>query len=192
MGGVEQSMLLCRPTRSVESGGSTPSYDVVVTSVSRSEGSDLSVSDGVNVDPMSWLIGSLVQRAGVAITSYVERGLRAAGYDVSPARAGNVMRNITREGSTIVGIAKSAGVSKQAISRQAEGLHRLGYVDIEASDVDRRTRIVKPTDFGLRSREVVTHLYEDIEAEIERRVGAEDLAAFRRVVNALQDIGAEA
>lgn len=169
-----------------------PSYNVDVTSASRSERPAPPDSEASAGDPMPWLIGGLVQRAGVAITCYVERGLRAAGYDISPARAGNVMRNITPEGATIVAIAKSAGVSKQAISRQAEGLHKLGYVDIESSDVDRRTRIVKPTDFGLRSRDVVAHLYEEIEAKLESSVGAADLAAFRRVVNALQVIGVEA
>jgi DNA-binding MarR family transcriptional regulator len=139
-------------------------------------------------DTMPGLIGGLVQRAVVAITDYVERGLQSAGYDISPARAGNVMRNITPEGATIVAIARSAGVSKQAISRQAEGLQKLGYVSIETSDLDRRVRIVKPTDFGLESRDVVAGLYEGIEAIIEEKVGAADLAAFRRVLTALNDI----
>lgn len=145
--------------------------------------------DDVWKDPMPGLIGGLVQRAVIAITDYVERGLRAAGYDISPARAGNVMRNITPDGATIVAIARSAGVSKQAISRQAEGLQKLGYVSIETSDLDRRVRIVKPTEFGLRSRDVVAGLYEGIESIIEEKVGADDYAAFRRVLTALQDIG---
>lgn len=142
-------------------------------------------------DTMPGLIGGLVQRAVVAITSYVERGLHAAGYEISPARAGNVMRNITPDGASIVAIARSAGVSKQIISRQAEGLQKLGYVVIESSDIDRRVRIVKPTGFGLRSRDLVADLYADLEARLEERVGADDLAAFRRVIGALQEIGAE-
>jgi DNA-binding MarR family transcriptional regulator len=137
-------------------------------------------------------LGGLVHRAVVAVMSYLNQGLRSAGYDITPSGAGNVMRNLTPEGATIVAIARSAGVSKQAISRQAEGLAKGGYVVIETSEADRRVRIVKPTASGLRSREIAVSLYERLEASLEERVGAADLAAFRRVVAALQDIGDEA
>jgi DNA-binding MarR family transcriptional regulator len=144
-------------------------------------------SEPESKDVLPGLVGGLVQRAVVAITDYVGRGLHTAGYDISPARAGNVMRNITPEGATIVAIARSAGVSKQAISRQAEGLQKLGYVSIESSDLDRRVRIVKPTAFSLRSRDVAAGLYEDIASRIEEKVGREDMAAFRRVLTALHE-----
>ncbi|MBB4689574.1 MarR family winged helix-turn-helix transcriptional regulator [Amycolatopsis jiangsuensis] len=161
-----------------------------MAAVSKTESPPPAAGGMAEPDPMPGSIGGLLQRAFVAITTYVERGLVQAGYDISPARAGNVMRNISPEGSTIVEIARAAGVSKQAISRQAEGLERLGYVVIETSDTDRRMRIVKPTKFGLASRYVVADLYEGIEARIEERVGTADLAAFKRVIDALQDIDA--
>ncbi|MBB4689666.1 MarR family winged helix-turn-helix transcriptional regulator [Amycolatopsis jiangsuensis] len=166
-------------------------YTGEVSSPSRSVSGEPGPDGGVWNDPMPGLIGSFVQRAVVAMTTYLEQGLRAAGYDITPARAGNVMRNITPEGATIVAIARAAGVSKQAISRQAEGLQKLGYVVIGTSEADRRVRIVKPTPFGLESRDVVAHLYQQLEEKLTDRVGTADLAAFRHVVDALQDIGAE-
>lgn len=138
---------------------------------------------------MPGFIGSLIHRSALAITNYVERGLRTAGHDISPFHAGNVMRNITPEGATIVAIARACGVSKQAVSRQTEALQRLGYVVIETSDADRRLRIVKPTAKGLETRVIAGRMYEQLEAALEKRVGAADVAAFRRVMAAIQEIG---
>ncbi|WP_146193998.1 MarR family winged helix-turn-helix transcriptional regulator [Streptomyces sp. MA5143a] len=131
----------------------------------------------------------LIHRSIAAITNYVEHGLRAAGYDISPPRAGNVMRNLTPDGATIVDIARACGVSKQAVSRQAEALRALGYVVIETSASDRRLRIVKPTPKGLQTRHIADRLYEEFEADLEKRVGVADVAAFRRVMAAIQEIG---
>ncbi|MFF7052388.1 MarR family winged helix-turn-helix transcriptional regulator [Streptomyces griseorubiginosus] len=131
----------------------------------------------------------LIHRAVVAVTNYVEHGLRAAGYDITPPRAGNVMRNLTPDGVTIVDIARACGVSKQAVSRQTEALRELGYVVVETSATDGRVRIVKPTAKGLQSRYVADNVYEEFEAELEKRVGAADVAAFRRVMAAIHDIG---
>ncbi|MFF3963921.1 MarR family winged helix-turn-helix transcriptional regulator [Streptomyces griseorubiginosus] len=131
----------------------------------------------------------LIHRAVVAVTNYVEHGLRAAGYDITPPRAGNVMRNLTPDGVTIVDIARACGVSKQAVSRQTEALRELGYVVVETSATDGRVRIVKPTAKGLQSRYVADHVYEEFEAELEKRVGAADVAAFRRVMAAIHAIG---
>jgi DNA-binding MarR family transcriptional regulator len=68
----------------------------------------------------------------------------------------------------------------------------LGYVVVETSATDGRVKIVKPTVKGLQSRYVADHVYEEFEAELEKRVGAADVAAFRRVMAAIHDIGESA
>lgn len=86
---------------------------------------------------------------------------------------------------------RQLGVSKQAAGQLVDTLVLRGYVRREADDADRRRFTVKLTERGWHAAAVQRAAREKIDAELAAQVGADTLAAARRVLGALVEIGGQ-
>lgn len=80
-------------------------------------------------------------------------------------------------------------VSKQAAGQLVDTLVLRGYLKREVDEADRRRFTVALTERGWHAAAVQREERERIDAELERRVGAEALAQTRRTLGALIEIG---
>jgi DNA-binding MarR family transcriptional regulator len=86
-------------------------------------------------------------------------------------------------------LGRQLGVSKQAAGQLVDTLVLRGYVRREADDDDRRKFSVKLTERGWHAAAVQRGAREKIDAELAARVGPDDVAALRRALGALVEIG---
>jgi DNA-binding MarR family transcriptional regulator len=80
-------------------------------------------------------------------------------------------------------------VSKQAAGKLVDTLVLRGYLKREVDEEDRRRFTVKLTERGWHAAAVQREAREKIDAELVQRVGAETVAAARKALGALVEIG---
>jgi DNA-binding MarR family transcriptional regulator len=80
-------------------------------------------------------------------------------------------------------------VSKQAGGQLVDTLVLRGYLKREADEDDRRRLSVKLTERGWHAAAVQREAREKIDAELVQRVGADTIAAARKALGALVEIG---
>jgi DNA-binding MarR family transcriptional regulator len=82
-------------------------------------------------------------------------------------------------------LARSLGISKQAIGQRLADMAELGYVTISADPTDGRAQVVALTARGRSVRRSVRKFIGEMEAEWSAEVGAADYAVFRSVLDRL-------
>jgi DNA-binding MarR family transcriptional regulator len=80
-------------------------------------------------------------------------------------------------------------VSKQAGGQLVDTLVLRGYLKREADEDDRRRLSIKLTERGWHAAAVQREVREKIDAELVQRVGADTVAAARKALGALVEIG---
>jgi DNA-binding MarR family transcriptional regulator len=88
-------------------------------------------------------------------------------------------------------LGRSLGVSKQAAGQLVDTMVLRGYVRREVDAKDRRKQSVTLTERGWHAAAVQREAREKIDAELAARVGADGVAALRRALGALVEIGGE-
>jgi DNA-binding MarR family transcriptional regulator len=84
---------------------------------------------------------------------------------------------------------KELKLSKQAAGQLVDTLVLRGYLFRETDEADRRRFTVSLTERGKHAAEVQREAREKFEAELERRVGASAIAAARKTLGTLIEIG---
>ena len=79
--------------------------------------------------------------------------------------------------------------SKQAVGQLVDTLVLRGYLKREADEEDRRRLTIKLTERGWHAAAVQREVRERIDAELAGRVGTDTVAAARKVLGALIEIG---
>lgn len=128
-----------------------------------------------------------VERANQLVSRHLGRRLEKAGLtdieaqvlfhlDHLPAGTRPAMRDL-----------KSAfGLPATTLTAVLDRLERRRLVKREVNPDDRRSTLVVPTALGRRRISEMSTLLSGIEAAVSRKVSADDLAAFRRVLDALE------
>jgi DNA-binding MarR family transcriptional regulator len=80
-------------------------------------------------------------------------------------------------------------ISKQAAGQLVDTLVLRGYLKREADEEDRRRFTIKLTERGWHAAAVQREARERIDAELVKRVGADTVAAARKALGALVEIG---
>ena len=89
-------------------------------------------------------------------------------------------------------LVKELKLSKQAAGQLVDTLVLRGYLVRETDEDDRRRFTVALTERGRHAAEVQRGAREKIEAELERRVGADAIAAARKTLGTLIELSREA
>lgn len=92
-----------------------------------------------------------------------------------------------RHPRSIAALAKSQGISRQAAHKSVQRLVDRGVVELKPSPTDNRDKLVHVTANGQTVRRLAARSLEQIEREIEDKIGKSRLEEFRRI---LRELGA--
>ena len=83
-------------------------------------------------------------------------------------------------------------ISKQAAGQLVDTLVMRGYLERQVDPADRRRLVVRLTERGAEAATIQGKARDVVDAKLAARVSAEDIAAARRVLYALVEMGIEA
>lgn len=98
--------------------------------------------------------------------------LHAGGHPTLRPKHGAVFANLELAGSRATELAERAGIGKAAMGELIDELERLGYVQRRPDPVDRRAKLIVPTDAALEVTELVHEFNRRLEARYRRQLGA--------------------
>jgi DNA-binding MarR family transcriptional regulator len=99
---------------------------------------------------------------------------------------GNVLQYLDDDGTRVSVLAERAGLTKQAIAQLVEHLEAHGYVRRVRDPRDRRAKLVRATARGREVYAVVRDFLADLDARLDRELGA---AKVRRLRALLEELG---
>ncbi|MBJ7355824.1 MAG: MarR family transcriptional regulator [Nocardioides sp.] len=135
-------------------------------------------------DPSTLNLGLLLFIPYRAMESAVLDELRAQGHDL-PISQARVFQRIGPQGTRMSDLARAAQVSKQTLGSIVDQLERRGYVQRVPDPADARGRIVTISPLGRRLVDLGRPVVEKVEAGWSARLGPEDTATLRRLLEEL-------
>jgi DNA-binding MarR family transcriptional regulator len=117
------------------------------------------------------------------ITQIYEAKLAPQGLTLSQFMMMNLIAGSPDD--TLSALAETAGLDPSTLTRNLQGLEKLGLVEIASVEQDQRKRSVWLTERGLRKLEAAMPGWEEAQADIARKLGPGFRAELRRVERAL-------
>jgi DNA-binding MarR family transcriptional regulator len=118
----------------------------------------------------------------VAVLGRMLACVDAAGFtDLAPAHL-NVLRYPGPQGRRPSDLAAETGMTKQATNYLLGELERLGYLVREGDPQDRRSKRIGLTARGVDAARNIRKTVRQVEADLERELGAEDFTRLRRLL----------
>jgi DNA-binding MarR family transcriptional regulator len=124
----------------------------------------------------------LLAQAKVIMVEQLHERLAGEGFDGILYWHGSVFRCIDAEGSRLTALAERSGLTKQAIGEVVVELERHGYVERTADPDDRRAKIIRLTERGIKGQVAAARILEDIEQRWDRHLGQDQIARLRRTL----------
>jgi DNA-binding MarR family transcriptional regulator len=132
-------------------------------------------------------LGILAARLLFAIQDELYARLEESGHTDLTRLHGAVIAHLDEDGTRATELARRSGRHKQIIGRIVDELEELGYVERRPELVDRRAKLVVPTE---RGREVM-RLSDEIILALERRqaaaLGENEYDVFKQALRAVVD-----
>jgi DNA-binding MarR family transcriptional regulator len=116
----------------------------------------------------------------------IER-LAEHGHDAVRLPHGNVLQYLDDAGTRVSVLAERAGLTKQAMAQLVEHLEAHGYVERVPDPGDRRAKLVRATARGRAVYAIVRDFLADLDARLDRELGAAKVARLRVL---LEELGA--
>ncbi len=114
--------------------------------------------------------------------------LRAAGYgDITTAQMKLVQR-IAPDGTRLTELAEQAQVTKQTAGFLVDQLEKAGWVERVIDPTDKRARLVRISDRGMRAVPIANAAVAEVEAEWTRHLGKQRMDQLRRALTQLREI----
>jgi DNA-binding MarR family transcriptional regulator len=117
---------------------------------------------------------------------FEDRILRSAprfGYGFVTPAMHRLFVHMPRKPVSISELARRLAVSRQAVHQTVAEACRRGILELVEDPDDARVRKVRFTDKGLTMLRSASQSVKSIETELERRLGARDFAALRRILS---------
>ena len=127
-------------------------------------------------------LGVLASRLLFSLQDELFARLAEAGYDDLHPRHGAVLAYLDEDGIRATDLARLTGRHKQIIGRLVDELEALGYVERRPDPLDRRAKLIFPTERGLDQVRLGDQIVAEIEARHAQEVGARTYAEFRDVL----------
>jgi DNA-binding MarR family transcriptional regulator len=128
-----------------------------------------------------------VERANQLVSRHLGRRLERAGLTDIEAQVLFHLDHLPTGTTPAMRDLKSAfGMPPTTLTAVLDRLERRGLVKRAVNPDDRRSTLVVPTALGRRCIAEVSTLFSGIEAAVSRYASPEDLASFRRVLDALE------
>lgn len=127
----------------------------------------------------------LLLRASRAINQDVTLALHAAGFKDLKNSQVFCLAHIDLNGTTIVDLAETSNISKQAASKLVGELVALGLLSTSPAPSDGRAILVEFTPRGRALMQRSFELFAEMERDYSRRLGAQDYQALKRALRTL-------
>jgi DNA-binding MarR family transcriptional regulator len=127
-------------------------------------------------------LGVLASRLLFSLQDELFAGLAEAGYDDLHPRHGAVLAYLDEDGVRATELSRLSGRHKQVIGRIVDELEELGYVERRPDPLDRRAKLIFPTERGLAQVRLGDEIVAEIEARHAREIGGRTYAEFRDVL----------
>jgi len=99
----------------------------------------------------------------------------------------NVLRHLDPEGTHIVDLAARARITKGSMGKIVKECEQLGLVKLRVDPDDGRAKVVSFARQGVALMEAIRAAMVEVQEEMARITGAEDMAAMLRALRALHD-----
>jgi DNA-binding MarR family transcriptional regulator len=134
-------------------------------------------------------LGFRLAKASQRWNELLAERFRAAGYgDVRPSYGSILVPLLEEDGLRMGLLAERAGLSKQTMTTMVRLLERDGLVTRERDPDDGRAWRVSLTDRSRAFRPVVERTLAELDALVEERLGARDVARFHRFLEEVQSL----
>jgi DNA-binding MarR family transcriptional regulator len=138
------------------------------------------------------MLGARLRQAADAVHGAVRARLAVAGYDdLRPAHFA-LLQFPGPHDTRPTDLAGRVGLRKQALNPLINDLERMGYLQRTSAAQDRRTRILKLTPRGMDLMRIVRETLDDIDREMDARLGADAYRAFTAVLAEVHEAAASA
>jgi DNA-binding MarR family transcriptional regulator len=133
-------------------------------------------------------IGILAARLLFAVHDELYARLEEAGHGRLTHLHGAVIAHLDEEGTRATELARRSGRHKQVIGRIVDELEALGYVERRPEEVDRRAKLVVPTERGREVMRLSDGIVRDIERRVARILGKDKFNDFRETLGVVVDL----
>jgi DNA-binding MarR family transcriptional regulator len=124
-------------------------------------------------------LGVLAGRLLFAVQNELFAALAAKGFDDLHPRHGTVMAYLNRDGVRATELSRLSGQHKQVVGTVVDELETLGYVERRPDPLDRRAKLVCPTERGLAEMRAADQIAAAIQERHARRLGRQAYAQFK-------------
>ena len=131
---------------------------------------------------------ALMRAARRGYATAVQAALAEAGCDDMPRNGSYVIGAMAQGGAPLSQIIQGLGVSKQAAGQLVDTLVIRGYVTRAADPADRRRLTLTLTERGLGAAAAIRSAVQQVDADLDRRVGPEYVAHTRAALAALIEV----
>ncbi len=104
------------------------------------------------------------------------------GYGFVTPAMNRMFAHMRHQPVSISELARQLAISRQAVHQTVAEAQRRGIVELIDDPDDRRLKRVRFTEKGLDMSRSAAHAIREIEAELEQRLGAKDMAALQRIL----------
>lgn len=125
-------------------------------------------------------LGVLAARLLFAVQRELLTTLAEQGFDDLSARHGTVLAYIDPEGVRATELSRLSGQHKQVITNVVDELEALGYVERRPDPLDRRAKLICPSERGLAQMRAADRIMAEMQERHARRVGREVYAQFKK------------
>lgn len=112
----------------------------------------------------------------------VMEGARRHGYGEVTTAMNRLFAHLRGRPVGLSELARKLAVSRQAVHQLANEAARLGLVEFVRCEADGRVKLLRFTQKGWTMSEHAARVFEAIEAELARQIGAQDLAELKRIL----------
>lgn len=131
--------------------------------------------------PLARLLGLALDN----LSRQLQERIRERGFTDQRMAHNAVFAHVPPEGITLAELARRAGMTKQAMSELVGDLETKGYLTRRPDDRDKRTKVIELSDRGWAAVHTALAVFEEIERDLERELGASRLKALRSTLETL-------
>ena len=129
-------------------------------------------------------LGRLCLNAFRWMDTLFEARMQLRGWQRIPCSSSLVLPHLHKKGVRPADIAKSAGVTRQAVHHVLKDLLELGLVEMQTDPNDRRSKLVAISPRGVEFDTAVRDVSKEIEQELAQRIGDQAVSALRTSLEA--------
>ena len=107
----------------------------------------------------------------------------AHGYGFVTPAMNRIFAHMRHQPVSISELARQLAISRQAVHQTVAEAQRRGIVKLTDDPTDRRLKMVRFTEQGMEMSRTAARAIHEIEVEIERQLGAKDLATLKRILS---------